>query len=65
MKNLIKSLCIIGLIFTATSAFADLKPTQKGGEARRTYGFYRDFFADENTIERNYTGQSLFGVSYA
>ena len=54
MKNLIKSLCIIGLIFTTSSAFADLKPTQKGGEARRTYGFYRDFLAAENTIERDY-----------
>ena len=54
MKSLIKYLCVLGLILTSSGAWAELKPTQKGGEARRTYGFYRDFLAAENTLERDY-----------
>ena len=53
MKS-IKILCLIGLLCISSGAFAELKPTQKGGEARRTHGFYRGFLADEHTFERDY-----------
>ncbi|MDY6407649.1 MAG: carbohydrate porin [Pseudomonadota bacterium] len=54
MKNLIKNLCALGLIFMVSTAWAELKPTQKGGEARRTHGFYRGFLAEEHTFEKKY-----------
>ena len=54
MNRLTQTLCLMALTCFATTAWADLTPTQKSGPARRTHSFYRNFLAAENSAEKKY-----------